>query len=115
MGSYATISYRNKKGDYEFVQFNHKFLGYIEDKEAAELLSVKYLIGRDPELTVDLLNYSYVHTVAHLAEWEARIFMLLYAYDYTTMFPERDNSLLWDDWPSEWSNINTYDFSLSFD
>ena len=115
MGSYPSIERRTEDGNYEFVLFNHKFLGYIEDEEAAELLSVKYLISRDPELTVELLNCPYIHTVARMTEWEARIFMVLYANDFLNMFPGIPNPLLWDDWKPEWSNIKTDDFSLSFD
>ena len=116
MGSYASINYRNKNGEWKIVtMFNHKFLGYIEDEEAAQLLSVKYLISRDPRLTVELLNSSYIHTVAWMTEWEARIFMVLYAYDFENMFPDIPDPLLWDDWLPEWSNIKTDDFELSFD
>ena len=115
MGSYASINYRKKSGEWIIVsQFNHKFLGYIEDEEAEKLNSVKWLIDRDPDLTVSLLNYSYIHTVACMSERDAKIFMEIYADDFKKMYPNLENPLLWDPWP-KWRHFSRPEFYLSFD
>lgn len=115
MGSYASIYFRRKNGDYTFVtMFNHKFFGYIDDEEAAQLPSVKYLIERDPTLSVEVLNCSYIGTVAKMTEREARIFMDIYADDFKKMFPNIEDPILWDKWP-KWKHMTQKEFYLSFD
>lgn len=115
MGSYASIYFRRKNGDYTFVtMFNHKFFGYIDDEEAAQLPSVKYLIERDPTLSVEGLNCSYIGTVAKMTEREARIFMDIYADDFKKMFPNIEDPILWDKWP-KWKHMTQKEFYLSFD
>lgn len=85
MGSYCSI--RDAKTDTLIYLAEHKFFGYIEDKEIESLSSYKFLISKFKELEF-ILNITYIGTVAELTPEETLKFMTLYANDYGCDFWE---------------------------